>query len=179
MPVPQPQLTPLTLSRPTEPLPTTPSPIGPEVPGSRLDAGPRGRAPCGGTDLVVAVHELQAAAGLLLLHVAQRALEAEDHVLVLLHDLCGARGSAAEACEAGKGAPKEGGRLSRAEQGSPPPGLEASVAQKHRMLLRKQLNVTASRAGAATWQPQGPLASPRFPGPSRSVAAGAAGFEGS
>lgn len=65
-----------------------------------------GRSPCGGTDLVVAVHKLQAAAGLLLLHVAQRALEAEDHVLVLLHDLCGARGSAAEACEVGKGAPR-------------------------------------------------------------------------
>lgn len=146
MPVPQPQLTPLTLSRPTEPLPTTPSPIGPEVPGSRLDAGPRGRVPCGGTDLVVAVHELQAAAGLLLLHVAQRALEAEDHVLVLLHDLCGARGSAAEACEAGKGAPKEGGRLSRAEQGSPPPGLEASVAQKQDAAAK-----ATERHGITSW----------------------------
>lgn len=50
-----------------------------------------GRSPCGGTDLVIAVHELQAAAGLLLLHVAQGTLEAEDHVLVLLHDLWGER----------------------------------------------------------------------------------------
>ena len=36
--------------------------------------------------LVLAVHELQAAAGLLLLHVAQGALQAEDHVLILLRD---------------------------------------------------------------------------------------------
>lgn len=40
-----------------------------------------------GTHLIVTVHELQPTAGLLLLHVAQGTLQAEDHVLVLLYHL--------------------------------------------------------------------------------------------
>lgn len=40
-----------------------------------------------GSHLIVTVHELQPTAGLLLLHVAQGTLQAEDHVLVLLYHL--------------------------------------------------------------------------------------------
>lgn len=36
--------------------------------------------------LIVAVHQLQSSAGLLLLHVAQGTLQAEHHILVLLYD---------------------------------------------------------------------------------------------
>jgi len=57
--------------------------------------------PAARTDLIVAVHQLQPSTGLLLLHVAQRALQAEHHVLVLLHDLReepGLRGGASELC---------------------------------------------------------------------------------
>lgn len=39
------------------------------------------------TDLVVTVHQLQPPAGLLLLHMAQRTLQAEHHVLIFLYDL--------------------------------------------------------------------------------------------
>lgn len=42
-----------------------------------------------GSHLVVSVHHLEASAGLLLLHVVQRALQAEDHVVRLLDHLHG------------------------------------------------------------------------------------------
>lgn len=66
----------------------------PWLPSWALGApGPRGLPQAGppsspaGTDLIVAVHQLQSSAGLLLLHVAQGTLQAEHHILVLLYDL--------------------------------------------------------------------------------------------
>lgn len=77
------------------------------------------------------------------------------------------------------GAPKEGGGLSGAEQGSPAPGPEASVAQKHRSLMQKQVNVTASPSRSCAPAASGPPGFSTLSCPSRSVAARAAGSEGS
>lgn len=54
-----------------------------------LPGHPLPRGPALGTDLVVAVHQLQSSAGLLLLHVAQSTLQAEHNIFILLHDLRG------------------------------------------------------------------------------------------
>lgn len=49
--------------------------------------GRREQCSTGPAHLVVSVHHLEASAGLLLLHVAQRTLQAEDHVVRLLDHL--------------------------------------------------------------------------------------------